>query len=76
MVEFSEIGFNEASHGSTIRQRKTDDYTFSGLSGQSQFEVDWRARITTAVFPGGVVTASQRNDVEILLTAKLAGAVL
>lgn len=75
-LEYSEIAYIEAGHGSSARQTKTENYTWAGLSGQPEFEADWRAKIEKAIFPLGVNTDSDRNDVEVVLTAKIAGAVL
>jgi hypothetical protein len=75
-LEYSEVAYNEAVHGDGIRKEKAEQLTWSGLSNQPDFEETWRRLIAKAIFPNGIMTASQRNDVEILLTAKLAGAVL
>lgn len=75
-LEYSEIAYNEAGHGSSSRQAKTENYTWAGLSGQPEFETDWRAKIEKAIFPFGAKTDSDRNDVEVVLTAKIAGAFL
>jgi hypothetical protein len=75
-LEYSEIAYNEAGHGSSFRQAKTENYTWAGLSGQPELEADWRAKIEKAIFPLGAKTDSDRNDVEVVLTVKIAGAVL
>jgi hypothetical protein len=75
-LAYSEIAYIEAGHGSSARQAKTENYTWAGLSGQPEFEVSWRAKIQEAIFPLGVNTDSDRNDVEVVLTAKIAGAIL
>jgi len=46
------------------------------LSGQPGFEEQKRADIARIVFLIGVKTTSQKNDVEILLTAFMCGATL
>lgn len=76
VLEYSETAYNEASHGSNFRQAKTESYTWAALSGQPEFEKVWRAMIEKAIFPCGVKTASDRKDVEVVLTAKISGAVL
>ena len=75
-LDYCEIAYNEAGHGSSLRQAKTENYTWAGLSGQSALEADWRAKIEKVIFPLGAKTDSDRNDVEVVLTAKIAGAVL
>ena len=73
---YSKIAYIEAGHGSSARHAKTENYTWANLSRQPELEVDWRAKIEKAIFPLSVNTDSDRNDVEIVLTAKIAGAVL
>ena len=46
------------------------------LSGQPEFEEQKRVDIARIVFPNGVKTISQENDVKILLTAFLCRAIL
>lgn len=75
-LEYSETAYNEAGHGSYLRQAKTVNYTWAALSGQPELEADWRALIEKAIFPFGVKTDSDRKDVEVVLTAKIAGAIL
>jgi hypothetical protein len=75
-LEYSEIAYTEAEHGNGIRKEKAEQHTWSGLSNQPDLETPWRIQIAEATFPNGIITSSQRNDVEILLTAKLAGAIL
>jgi hypothetical protein len=75
-LEFSETAYREASHGEGLREAKAEQSTWAGLSHQPEFEDCWRTLIADAVFPHGIVSERQRNDVEVLLTAKLAGALL
>jgi len=75
-LEYSEVAYDEAEHGNGIRKAKAERLTWAGLSHQPDLEDSWRTLIADAVFPNGTITASQRNDVEILLTAKIAGAIL
>lgn len=75
-LEYSETSYCEASDGSVRREEKAQLCTWAGLSHQPEFEESWRIEIAKAVFPNGVLSMSQRNDVEILLTTKLAGAIL
>jgi hypothetical protein len=75
-LDYSEIAWNEAGHGSSSRQAKTENYAWAGLSGQPELETDWRKEIERAIFPSGVKTDTDRNDVETVLTAKIAGAIL
>ncbi len=76
-IQYSEITYSEAEVGKTPERRikKIDNYTWAGLSGESSLEKEWRERITEAVFPQGLGKKSASNDVEALLTAKLAGAI-
>ena len=75
-IQFSETANMEASAGSKLRSDKVDEYTWAGLTADASLEDEWRRKIQVAVFPFGVHSDSQRNDIEVLLTAKLAGAVL
>jgi hypothetical protein len=75
-LEYSEVAYDEAEYGSVGRKTKVEKFTWAGLANQPELEDSWRRLIADAVFPSGVITASQRNDVEILLTAKIAGAIL
>lgn len=75
-LEYSEIAYVEAGHGNSTRQAKTENYTWARLSGQPELEVDWRTKIEKAIFPLGANTDSDRNDIEVVLTAKIAGAIL
>ena len=75
-LEYSEVAYNEAGHRNSFRQAKTENYTWAGLSSQAELEADWRAKIEKAIFPSGAKTDSDRNDVEVVLTAKIAGAIL
>lgn len=75
-IQFSEVANKEASAGSRLRSDKVDEYTWAGLTADASLEDEWRREIQAAVFPFGVRSDSQRNDIEVLLTAKLAGAVL
>lgn len=75
-LEYSEVAYGEAEHGNGMRKAKAERLTWTGLSHQPDLEDSWRTLISDATFPNGAITASQRNDVEILLTAKIAGAIL
>ena len=75
-LEFSEVAYGEATKGNGIREAKAELLTWAGLSHQPDLEESWRTMIANATFPDGAIFACQRNDVEILLTAKLAGAIL
>ena len=75
-LEYSEVAYNEAARGDGIRKRKAEELTWSVLPNQPDLEDTWRKLIADDTFPNGIITDSQRNDVEILLTAKLAGAIL
>ncbi len=75
-LEYSEVAYGEAENGNGIRKTKAEQLTWVGLSRQPDLEDSWRTLIAEATFPNGVVTGSQRNDVEILLTARIAGAAL
>lgn len=75
-LEYSEVAYDEAANDKGIREAKAELHTWAGLSHQLELEATWRTLITNATFPNGAPSASQKNDVEILLTAKMAGAIL
>ena len=75
-LEYSDVAYDEAEHGNGIRKTKAGRLTWAGLSHQPELEDSWRTLIAEATFPNGTITASQRNDVESLLTAKIASAIL
>ena len=75
-LDYSEVAYDEASQGEGIRKAKAEQHTWSGLSHQPEWESSWRVQIKSATFPHGSLSKSQQNDIEILLTAKLAGAIL
>lgn len=75
-LEYSEVAYDEAANDKGIREAKAELHTWAGLSQQPEFEAAWRKLIANATFPNGVQSASQKNDVEVLLTAKMAGAIL
>ena len=75
-LQYSEVAYSEARHGSSLRAKKVELHTWAGLSKSPEFTADWREKIANAVFPNLTLSASQENDVEILMTAKMAGAIL
>lgn len=75
-LEYSEIAYQEASYNSAVRANKAETCIWAGLTGNPAFESEWRSAIERAVFPSGVQSQPQRNDIEMLLTAKIAGAIL
>lgn len=77
-LEYSEVAQNEASqgNGSGKRKRKAEQFISSGLSGQAEFEAEQRIAISKIIFPHGCLTAGQKKDVEIVLTAWMCNAIL
>ncbi|MBK6980145.1 MAG: hypothetical protein IPH30_00440 [Betaproteobacteria bacterium] len=73
-VQYTEVTFAEASHGCGKRSEKAAEFEWAGVVEESGFPAQWREAIEKAVFPGGVQSTSQQNDVTALVTAKLAGA--
>jgi hypothetical protein len=75
-IDYSRTAYDEASAGCVLRAQKADEHIWMELSGQPEFEEHKRAAIARVVFPDGVKTTSQKNDVEILLTAFMCRAIL
>jgi hypothetical protein len=75
-IDYPRPAYDEASAGCEFRAEKAAEYVWMELSGQPEFEEQKRAAIARIVFPNGVKTIQQKNDVEILLTAFMCGAIL
>lgn len=75
-IDYSRTAYDEAAAGCELRAQKADEHVWMKPSGQPEFEEQKRADIARIVFPDGVKTTSEENDVEILLTAFLCGAIL
>ena len=75
-IDYSRTAYEEASVGCEFRAQKAEEYIWMALSGQPEFEEQKRVDIARIVFPNGVKTISQENDVKILLTAFLCRAIL
>ena len=73
-LQYTQVTFAEASHGCGKRAEKAAELTWAGVVEESGFPAQWRQTIEKIVFPGGVRSQSQENDVTALVTAKLAGA--
>ncbi len=78
-LEMPRPAYDEAGSGigllSEKRREKSDEYTFVSSTGSLGAE-GWRKLIEQIVFPGGAKQQNERNDVSILLVAKMAGATL
>lgn len=74
-LEYTEVTYDEASHGCGKRAEKAAGLTWSGVVEGSGFPAMWRQEIAEAVFPQGVQSKSQYNDVTALVTAKLSGGI-
>jgi len=75
-IDFSETAYNEALDRSFNRARKVEEYTWSSLSGEPEFEEHQRIKIENIVFPHSELTVGQKKDVEIILTAWMCDAIL
>lgn len=75
-IDYSRTAYDEGSAGCELRTKKAEKHIWMALSGQPEFEKQKRAEIARIVFPNGVKTTSQENDVEILLTAFMCRAIL
>lgn len=75
-IDFSETAYGEASHGNGKRAHKAEEFTWSGLSGQAEFEEYRRNEIASIVFPYGCLADRQKKDVEVILTASMCDAIL
>lgn len=75
-IDYSRTAYDEASSGCELRDQKAEEHIWMELRGQPEFEEQKRADIARIVFPNGVKTTSQENDVEILLTAFMCRAIL
>ena len=75
-IDYSRKAYYEASAGCEPCADKAAEHIWMELSGQPGFEEQKRADIARIVFLIGVKTTSQKNDVEILLTAFMCGAIL
>lgn len=78
-LEFTETSYAEAEFRSIKRSHKLEKYTWIGVTNQLGFENEWRESISKIVFPGKIfqkLSTNERNDVEIILTAKMMGATL
>jgi hypothetical protein len=73
-IEMSRCAQIEAETGSTAREDKASEFTFTEATGSVGLE--WKELIQKAVFPNGISKPSDTNDIEILFTAKLADATL
>jgi len=79
-LEMSLTAYDEAGSGSGVdsddRREKADDYTFISANDSLGVEEEWRNIIEQIVFPCGAKEQNEKNDVSILLDAKMAGAIL
>jgi hypothetical protein len=79
-LEMSGTAYDEARSGSgldsDIRREKADDYTFIAANDSLGFEGEWRTLIEQILFPHGAKAQNERNDISILLDAKIGGATL
>lgn len=74
-LEYTQVTYDEASVGCAKRAEKAAELTWSGGNEDSEFPAMWRKPIADAVFPRGVQSQSQANDVTALVTAKLCGGI-
>jgi hypothetical protein len=74
-LEYTQVTFDEASHGHETRAEKAASFTWTGVVEDSGFPAHWHKAIEHAVFPRGAQSRSEKNDITALVTAKLTGAV-
>lgn len=75
---YTETTWDEAQFGSMQRCLKVSNFSFVGLSDDSEnrrLQQPWRKAIEQIVFPTGAKNDNERRDVEALLTVKISGGV-
>lgn len=75
-LEMSRTAYDEASFGSERRTRKADDYTWMSVNDNWEGIEEFRKLIKNIVFPHGAKNQKERNDISIVLTAKMSYATL
>ena len=79
-LEMSRTAYDEAGSGSGLdsnsRREKADDYTFISTNDSLGVKIEWRTLIEQIVFPHGAKEQNEKNDISILLDAKMGGATL
>lgn len=73
-IQYTEVTYKEASHGGGKRADKAANFTWTGVVEEANLHELWYLSVEKAVFPNGVQTQSQKNDVMALVTAKIADA--
>lgn len=69
-LEISKVAHDEASFGNSVRREKASSYIFSHTQATTPNEVNLLKNIERVVFPSGIKTQNDANDVEILFNAK------
>jgi len=75
-LEMSLIAYDEACIGSKDRSKKAENYTWISTNDSLGGETEFRRIIESIVFPLGAKKPGEKNDISILLDAKIGGATL